>query len=185
MSTFKEKSCLQVTAPAFLRDNKSKTIELLKLRQCRDSCCPRIFTDKRAEELVSRGFATTTDSKASISKEASVGAFPVRTEISGIAATEFTVTLETDRGPIVNTSAPGKDKVSFEYEVNGGATVAAAAALQLKEDAGLPIKLKDTQTEGGLASTNVITWATKLSLTPASGGTAVITTLETGTFTLP
>ena len=171
--------------PQGKRLKKSKAIELLKLRQCRDTCCPRIFTDKRAEELISMGFATTTDSKASTSKEASVGAFPVRTEISDITTTAFTVTLETDRGPIVNTSAPGKDKVSFEYEVNGGATVAAAAALQLKEDAGLPIKLKDTQTEGGLASTNVITWATKLSLTPASGGTAVITTLETGTFTLP
>ena len=184
MSTFKEKSCLQVTDPAFFRDNKSKTIELLKLRQCRDTCCARIFTDKRAEELVSRGFATTTDSKASTSKEASVGAFPVRTEISGITTSRFTVTLETARVPIVNTVYPSKDGVSFEYEVNGGATIKAAAELILGESTGVPIKLKDTQTESGLSSADVITYRTKLELTTDSvSGTNV--TIKEGTFTLP
>jgi len=184
MSTFKEKSCLQVTDPAFLRDNKSKTIELLKLRQCRDTCCARIFTDKRAEELVSRGFATTTDSKASTSKEASVGAFPVRTTISGITKNKFTVTLETARGQIVNTIYPSKDSVYFEYEVNGGDTIRAAAELKLEEFEGIPIKLKDTQTESGLSSTDVITYRTKLQLTTDSAsGTNV--TIKEGTFTLP
>jgi hypothetical protein len=63
MSTFIKKSCVGVTAPAFLRDKKSKTIELLRLRQCRDTCCPKIFTKSWVEEMVTRGFATTFESK--------------------------------------------------------------------------------------------------------------------------
>ena len=110
MSTFKEKACLQVTAPAFLRDNKSKTIELLKLRQCRDTCCARIFTDKRAEELVDRGFATTSEDKASTSKEGSLGTFPIRTEIKHEGSGEFTVILDTAVGPIVPTFNPAKNR---------------------------------------------------------------------------
>jgi hypothetical protein len=64
MSTFIPKSCVGVTALAFLRDKKSKTIELLRLRQCRDTCCPKIFTKSWVEEMVTRGFATTFESKS-------------------------------------------------------------------------------------------------------------------------
>ena len=69
MSTFKEKSCVGLTAPAFRRDKKSKTIELLRLRQCRDTCCPKIFTESWLEEMVTRGFATTFESKTATPHE--------------------------------------------------------------------------------------------------------------------
>lgn len=180
MSTFIEKSCLGVTAPAFLRDNKSKTIELLKLRQCRDTCCPRIFTEKWAEELVDRGFATTTESKTSTSKEAGVGMFPIRTKITDIGVAGFTVTLETAGRPLIPTVLPSKDEVSFEYEVNGGATTVATAKLEL----GPLSVLKDTKAETGLSTGDVITHRTKLTLTtdPSVG---TILSLDEGTFTLP
>lgn len=179
MSTFKEKSCVGITAPAFIRDKKSKTIELLKLRQCRDTCCPRIFTEKWVEELVDRGFATTSEDRTSTSKEASLGMFPIRTDISGVAAAEFTVTLETARRPLIPTVDPSNDEVTFEYEVNGGATTVANVKLELG-----PLSiLKDTKAETGLSTGDVITHRTKLSLTTAKVGTLL--SLDEGTFTLP
>jgi len=184
MSTFIEKSCVGVTDPAFLRDKKSKTIELLKLRQCRDSCCPKIFTEKRVEELINGGFVTTDTGKTSTSKAASVGAFPIRTKISGVAATEFTVKLETARGPIVPTSEPAKNLGLFQYEINGGATVA-GATLYLSDSPGQPQRLKDTQTISGLISGDVVSYTTTIALTTDSTEKGYTTVLEAGTFTLP
>lgn len=183
MSTFTEKACLGVTAPAFLNNKKSKVIDLLRLRQCRDSCCSRIFTDERAEEMINIGFATTDPGKTSTSKAAGVGAFPVRTEISDITATGFVVTLETWRGPIVNTIYPAKDEVTFEYTVNGGG-LNTGAELRLKESPGVPVSLQDIKTIGGLSSGDVIAYETKLVLStdPAVGVDMV---LNEGTFTLP
>ncbi len=180
MSTFKEKSCVGITAPAFIRNRQSRTIELLRLRQCRDTCCPRIFTERRIEELINGGFVTTTDSKTSTSKEAGVGMFPIRTKIGNIGVAGFTVTLETAGRPVIPTVFPNKDEVSFEYEVNGGATVLANAKLDL----GPLSVLKDTKAETGLSTGDVITHRTKLFLTtdPSVGTTL---SLDEGTFTLP
>ena len=184
MSTFIEKSCVGITAPAFIRNRQSRTIELLRLRQCRDTCCPRIFTEKRIEELINGGFVTTTDSKTSTSKAAGVGAFPIRTDISGVAATEFTVKLETAGGPIVPTSEPAKNLGLFLYEINGGA-IAVGATLYLSDSPGQPQRLKDTQTISGLISGDVVSYATTIALTTDSTKTGYTTVLETGTFTLP
>ena len=184
MSTFIEKSCVGVTAPAFLRDKKSKTIELLKLRQCRDSCCPKIFTESWVEEMVDRGFATTSEDKTSTSKAAGVGAFPIRTDISGVAATEFTVELETAGGPIVPTSDPAKNLGFFLYEINGGPTLI-GARIYLSDSPGQPQRLKDTQTISGLISGDIVSYTTTIALTSDSTGTGYTTVLETGTFTLP
>tara|TARA_R110001606_G_scaffold390581_1_gene557682 strand:- start:4897 stop:5451 length:555 start_codon:yes stop_codon:yes gene_type:complete len=184
MSTFIEKSCVGITDPAFIRNRQSRTIELLRLRQCRDSCCPKIFTDRRAEELVDRGFATTDPDKTSTSKEAGVGTFPIRREVSDIGATKFTIALETAGGPIVPTSVPAKNLAVFLYEVNGGAIVA-GAELYLSDSPGKPQRLKDTQTISGLISGDVITHKTIVALTSDSTGTGYTTVLETGTFTLP
>ena len=184
MSTFIEKSCVGITAPAFIRNRQSRTIELLRLRQCRDSCCPKIFTEKWVEELVDRGFATTDPDKTSTSKAAGVGAFPIRTDISGVAATEFTVELETAGGPIVPTSEPAKNLGLFLYEINGGATVS-SAKLYLSDSPGQPQRLKDTQTISGLISGDIVSYTTRIVLTSDSTGTGYDTVLETGTFTLP
>ncbi len=180
MSTFIEKSCVGVTTPAFIRNRQSRTIELLKLRQCRDTCCPKIFTEKWVEELVDRGFATTTKSKTSTSREASVGMFPIRTKITDIGVAGFTVTLETAGRPLIPTVAPSKDEVSFEYEVNGGATTVATAKLKLG-----PLSiLKDTKAETKLSTGDVITHRTKLTLTTDSEKGTLLS-LDEGTFTLP
>lgn len=64
MSTFIERMCLYIKDP-FIKDKKSKTIELLKFRQCMNSCCAKAVTLKFGEELVKRGFATTFKEKAS------------------------------------------------------------------------------------------------------------------------
>jgi len=184
MSTFKEKSCVGITAPAFIRNRQSRTIELLRLRQCRDSCCPKIFTEKRVEELINGGFVTTTASKTSTSKEAGVGMFPIRTQTTDIGAAGFTITLETAGGPIVPTSNPAKNLAAFLYEVNGGPTLP-GAELYLSDSPGQPQRLKDTQTISGLISGDVITHKTVLVLTSDSTGAGYTTVLKTGTFTLP
>jgi len=183
MSKFTEKACLGVTAPGFLNNKKSKSIDLLRLRQCRYSCCARIFTDERAEELINTGFATTDPDKTSTSKAAGEGAFPVRLGLSDITTTDFVVTLETWRGPIRNTLMPSKDKVTFEYTINGGG-LNTGAELYLKESPGLPMSLQDIKTIGGLNSGDVIAYETKLGLTTdAVVGIDIV--LNEGTFTLP
>jgi len=183
MSTFIEKSCVGVTAPAFIRNRQSRTIELLRLRQCRDTCCPKIFTEKWVEELVDRGFATTDPGKTSTSKAASVGMFPIRREFSGIKTTEFTIKLETAGGPIVPTSNPAKNLAAFLYEVNGGPTLL-GAELYLSDSPGQPIRLKDIKTIGSLTSGDVITGKIKLGLS-TDGVASTLVVLETVNFTLP
>jgi hypothetical protein len=183
MSTFKEKACLQVTDPHFLKDNKSKTIELLKLRQCRNTCCAKIYTDKRAEELVDRGFATTLEEHSSKTKEGSLGTSPIHTEIDHEGSGEFTVILDTAVGPIVPTFNPAKNLSLFLYEVNGGGTLV-GAELRLSDSPGQPQRLKDTQTISGLISGDVITYKTTLLLDSDSTGKKGETVLETGAFTI-
>lgn len=63
MATIFEKTCLYEANLAQRRDKKSKAIELLRFRQCRDTCCPKRLTSKRGEELINRGFATTDSNK--------------------------------------------------------------------------------------------------------------------------
>ena len=58
-----QRTCLYEANSAQKRDKKSKAIELLRFRQCRDTCCPKRFTSKGGEELINRGFATTYFSK--------------------------------------------------------------------------------------------------------------------------
>ena len=73
MATILEKTCLYEANLAQRRDKKSKVIEILKFRQCRDTCCPKRLTSKRGEELINRGFATTNiDKKASFTGDKSL-----------------------------------------------------------------------------------------------------------------
>lgn len=65
MSTFIERNCLYERDPFLKRDKKSKAIELLKFRQCMNSCCAKAITSKFGEELIERNFATTFKEKAS------------------------------------------------------------------------------------------------------------------------
>jgi len=64
MNALFQRTCLYDANLAQKRDKKSKAIELLKFRQCRDTCCPKRFTSKRGEELINRGFVTTDNSKS-------------------------------------------------------------------------------------------------------------------------
>ena len=63
MNALFQRTCLYEANPAQKRDKKSKAIELLRFRQCRDTCCPKRFTSKSGEELINRGFVTTYFSK--------------------------------------------------------------------------------------------------------------------------
>ena len=63
MNALFQRTCLYEANSAQKRDKKSKAIELLRFRQCRDTCCPKRFTSKRGEELINRGFVTTYFSK--------------------------------------------------------------------------------------------------------------------------
>jgi len=63
MTALFQRTCLYGANLAQKRDKKSKAIELLRFRQCRDTCCPKRFTSKGGEELINRGFATTYFSK--------------------------------------------------------------------------------------------------------------------------
>ena len=58
-----QRTCLYEANSTQKRDKKSKAIELLRFRQCRDTCCPKRFTSKSGEELINRGFVTTSFSK--------------------------------------------------------------------------------------------------------------------------
>ena len=58
MSTFIEKYCLY-PKNSVLKDKKSKTIEILKFRQCMNSCCAKVMTLQFGESLIQNGFATT------------------------------------------------------------------------------------------------------------------------------
>ena len=58
MSTFIAKYCLYPKRST-LKDKKSKTIEILKFRQCMNSCCAKVMTLQFGESLIKNGFATT------------------------------------------------------------------------------------------------------------------------------
>ena len=182
MSTFKEKACLQVTAPAFLRDNKSKTIELLKLRQCRDTCCARIFTDKRAEELVDRGFATTSEDKASTSKEGSLGTFPIHTEIKHEGSGGFRVILDTAGGTIISTLEPAKDNARFTYTINKG-SILEGPFLYLTASETQNQVLRDSKTVTSLSPGDAIEYSTEIRITSDSVS-APFVVVEQGAFTI-
>lgn len=179
MSTFKEKACLQVTDPHFLKDNKSKTIELLKLRQCRNTCCAKIYTDKRAEELVTRGFATTLEEHSSKTKEGSLGTFPIRTEIDHTVSGEFTVILGTARGTIIPTLDALKDNARFTYTVNGGA-ITDGLTLYLT---GKNQVLKASKTVSSLSPGDAIEYSTEIRITSDSVS-APFVVVEQGAFTI-
>ena len=66
MATIFEKTCLYEANLAQKHNKKSKAIEILKFRQCRDTCCSKRLTSKRGEELINRGFATTDSNKRSL-----------------------------------------------------------------------------------------------------------------------
>ena len=69
MNALFQRTCLYDANLAQRRDKKSKAIELLRFRQCRDTCCPKRVTSKRGEELINRGFVTTYFSKRQENRE--------------------------------------------------------------------------------------------------------------------